>query len=43
MFDKAIQENKTIEKQFDKMFEEAKKLLEKTLQLFDNPNKSVYA
>jgi len=43
MFDKAIHLNKTIEKQFDKMFEEAKKLLEKTLQLFDNPNKSVYA
>ena len=43
MFDKSLQETKDMSKEFDKLFEEAQKLLEKTLQMFDNKDKLIYA
>ena len=43
LFDKSLQQTKDISKDFDKLFEEAQKLLEKTLYYFDNPDTNLYA
>jgi hypothetical protein len=43
MFDKALEDTKATQASFDKLFEEAQKLLEKTLQYFDNEPKALYA
>ena len=43
LFDKEIEKNKQIEKSFDKLFEQAQKLLEKTLKLVDKEQKTLYA
>jgi len=43
MFDKSLQQTKNTAKEFDKLFEEAQKLLEKTLYYLDNPDTNIYA
>jgi hypothetical protein len=43
MFDKSLQETKATQDAFDKLFEEAQKLLEKTLQYFDKEFQPLYA
>ena len=43
MFDKEMQRQRDIVKDFDKLFENARKLLEKTLQMFDKPQTTLYA
>ncbi len=43
LFDKEMEKNKQIQEGFDKLFEEARKLLEKTLHYLDGDGKKLYA
>ncbi len=43
LFDKEMEKNKQIQKGFDKLFEQAQNLLEKTLKFIDEGQKNIYA